>query len=213
VAGRYRLGAGRLGALLFGLILWLGLASPAPAAPLSWSAAQLLHSPAPAQEQACVAAGTALPTIVRADVSHPGDRKKQLIYADVAFEPMPAECVGLFRRVDFVRFQLQDPLNHQRWFNVGPFRRFFFEDDDHPESGRTTAYYFENEEITNRRYIYRCTPGSGKTKARALFRQEVKSLTGQTVGQAAVVRPLRIKHVPFKLDAEQKRRGAVQGAC
>lgn len=164
-------------------------------------------------EQSCIKAGTALPAIARADVSHPGDRKKQLVYAKVNFAPMPAECAGVFERSGSVRFQLQDPSDHERWFNVGPFRDFVFEGDPE-DGGQATAYYFENEEISNPRFIYRCTPGSGKTHARAVFRQQVSSAeTGQTVGQETVMRPLTIKHVPFKLDAEQRRRGAVQGAC
>lgn len=165
------------------------------------------------QEQDCIGGGTAMPKVERAEVIHPGDRKKQVLSIEVKYQPMPAECTGSFQRVGWARFQLQDPFNHQRWFNVGPFHKFLSEDGS-DGGGEARVFEVPRVEISSPRFVYRCTPGPGKTHARAVLRQEVKDTeSGQLAGRKLAMRSLRVKRVPFKLDAEQRRRGAVQGAC
>jgi len=67
----------------------------------------------------CFAAGTRGPKVLSAELAHPGDRKTQAEIVRANWGSLPALCDGHFVRRAAVRFQIQDPLRHRRWRNMG----------------------------------------------------------------------------------------------
>lgn len=62
--------------------------------------------------------------------------------------------------------------------------------------------------------LYRCTPGSGITHVRALFKSTVTSITtGKIVGSRVAVVPVRVRHYPGNGPMPKAWRGAVRGPC
>ncbi len=64
------------------------------------------------------------------------------------------------------------------------------------------------------RYRYRCTPGPGKTHARALIKNVVRDASSGEVAALAVYRvPVRIKSYPRPPHPGHPKRAALQGPC
>lgn len=62
--------------------------------------------------------------------------------------------------------------------------------------------------------LYRCTPGSGITHVRALFRSTITNVTtGMVIEQHVTIVPVRVKHYPGKGPMPKAWRGAVRGPC
>jgi hypothetical protein len=196
-----------------------------------------------ALEQSCVSAGTAMPRIVEALMRHPGDHKTQTASVKADYGPMPDECVGIFLRVPDIKFQIQDPQNHQRWVGAGPFESFAkssetvekeldeiekeLEERGESCDGSNTCH--TDNRIKNKggvfeagasyptfiptRERYRCTPGKGVTHVRALLRNIVRNTNTSSIAGK------RITAVPVRvkraktLSSRQHHRGGVRGPC
>lgn len=74
-----------------------------------------------ALKRKCVAAGTASPKILDAELTHPGDRKTQFLYVEADWRALPEECNGRYARIPDFLFQIQDPFDHRHWFDQGSF--------------------------------------------------------------------------------------------
>jgi hypothetical protein len=163
-------------------------------------------------QQSCVKAGTALPRLQENDVLHPGDYKSQTLYTVAIFRPMPIQCRGLYRRIPEIKFQLQNPFRHGIWFGLGRFQEFMGEAGRVGDvGGKGRAYFAPVLEDRNPKHLYRCTPGPGKTQARAVFRSTVKLAgTGKVVGRHVRALRMKVKRVRGML---KPGRGGVRGAC
>lgn len=80
---------------------------------------QVSASNASGLKQTCVDKGIIGPEAVEALVRHPGDKKTQTMSISARWTPMPDDCDGHFLRDVDLRFQVQNPFNHRRWFDVG----------------------------------------------------------------------------------------------
>jgi hypothetical protein len=61
--------------------------------------------------------------------------------------------------------------------------------------------------------LYRCTPGKGVTRVRALLQNTVKSSAGKVVARKVSVVPVRVRSYPGKGPMPNAWRGAVRGPC
>lgn len=62
--------------------------------------------------------------------------------------------------------------------------------------------------------LYRCTPGSGITHVRALFKSVVTSVaSGEVVGSRVAIVPIPVRHYPGKGPMPNAWRGALRGPC
>lgn len=188
----------------------------------------------------CLKTGTARPRVLEAVVRHPGDKKTQSIKLDAAWPAMPDQCHGNFRRVLFVKFQLENPDRFKirtpknRWLNVNSFRqpRFIEFLDPEASEGRKKPARIGDEggvghlefkpayplgRIYNKTKRYRCTPGKRITHARALVKNVLKNTAdSKTAGTRIFPVPLEIKR-SYKgakgLSTPKKMRGATGEAC
>lgn len=171
-------------------------------------------------EQRCLKAGLLLPKPLRGIVSRPGDRKKQNIYSDGYYRPMPEFCHGVVRRIPLGKLQIQNPRNHKRWFNLIPYSSPELTNPDPKaetfrvgdEGGKTRISYFPFPfEITDERKRYRCTPGKRVTHVRALYKTVVREVSSGEIVARTGVRRVPIKVRPIKPGTGYN--GAVPRAC
>jgi hypothetical protein len=167
---------------------------------------------ATAIERHCVQEALAPPVILDASMTHPGDFKSQVAYAEFRFEDLPADCQARFKlaRPRF-QFQLQDHLHRSRWINLGPFRPSGLSQrrNTHPFWAHWGGSHGSANPIPQH-LLYQCSPGPPVTRVRLLLKGSVVNLETQdeVIGKTFTV-PVKVRRVRAPL----KHHGAVRGPC
>lgn len=156
-----------------------------------------LNSPvlSPADKK-CVRPGLVKPAINQAALYYPNGRPsdgpypQQLLRVSAQYPSMPEECSDNYRRINTIKGEMGDPKDRNIFHNMRgkgiwlPFSCVSCQDKE--ELNDASEYYYQDGPTGHElgSYYYKCTPGPGVTRVRAVVRQRVKQLdTNQILGQ------------------------------
>jgi len=170
-----------MGVALLAFVLVPSWADSAGPAPLTGAALK----------KECVRAATALPEVKQAVMYGRGFREYQSVYILTHHLPMPADCVGGFRRLVEAAIWMKDGLDHSRSVKLAD-----------------QIVYYRNEKglgVISKdpgghnglpvKQVYKCTPGKGKTPVYAFItRSATDANTGRTLKR-------KVNRIPLKVQA------------
>lgn len=152
--------------------------------------------------------------IKRSEIQNPGNKKKQLMITEFRYLKMPEKC-HFIKREGKARLQLEIPTKDNRWFTIGGTKNQVFPVNiANGDAGKGAAFFAAWVHGRNPKHaIYRCKPGPGKTRGRTVYMQTAKNRrTGRVAGRRLVRVPMKVER-DRGITAEDKKNGAVPGAC
>ena len=151
---------------------------------------------------------------------YPGDRRKQTMGSEARLNPTSPDCLPLVtREVPKVFFKMQRPKNHKVWTKTKAQELVNSSDDDQPigdtgglgDVGVIASGQSRPGVIKAPHFLYRCTPGKGVTRVKAVYKMKVDSaVDGHTLGRKTYSKPVKIYPV---LKHNTVQGGGVRHAC
>lgn len=168
---------------------------------------------AAASSQSCVDQAFRM-KIKRAEMSHPGDKKKQSAILEVGFRPLSDGCQDVVNGITGkASFRVQRPSNPKKLISTSSRKMIIPRNVD--EKGGTGVAAVGNVvgpwKVKNPNFRYQCITGPAKNKPTVKVRRTVHLNNGRNINRVNII-PLRVKRNPH-LTSQEKRRGAVRGAC
>ena len=168
-----------MGVALLAFVLVPSWADSAGPAPLTGAALK----------KECVRAATALPEVKQAVMYGRGFREYQSVYILTHHLPMPADCVGGFRRLVEAAIWMKDGLDHSRSIKLASQILYARNDGG-------TGYVDKGAGGHNGwpiKQVFKCTPGKGKTPVYAFITRSATDANNGHILKRKVTRiPMRV---------------------